>query len=58
MLKYQCRYCGAIKDPDGQDCQCGASHSSLRIINEREQEEKIRRLNHGQRIKENPERRA
>jgi len=32
MLGYKCRYCGALKFPDGKGCQCGASYSSLKVI--------------------------
>ena len=36
MLRYQCRKCGAIKDPDGKGCRCGESWGSLKIISEKQ----------------------
>lgn len=31
MLGYKCRFCGAVKFPDGKGCKCGASWGSLKV---------------------------
>lgn len=47
MLKYQCRKCGRIIEPEGKGCECGETWGSLKIVSDKdlseEEREKLKR---------------
>lgn len=34
MLKYQCRKCGRIIEPEGKGCTCGEPFGSLKVVSD------------------------
>ena len=51
MLKYKCRKCGRIIEPEGKGCLCGESWGSLKVISTEQieyEKPKTQRRNHNE----------